>query len=320
MVRFMVAICWMACSQQLLADNVAVLTRASGDVKLLKNPSDVVRGEGPHVRFDQKYYIEFLAKRGAKLDNGEVIQVHDGGQARLIFRNGDVITVDGGTSYRVAWSGDSAPVFDLLFGRMRAIFKKDGPRSGARVRTRSTVMGVRGTDFFATFKGSAQLAVLRGKVELKENKPKAKPVTVESGFSAKVPASTSRSKQKKRSSSTIQVQKTTKEELVVIQKATKLVAAKAPSKSSDAVLEAQLKQLEAQATKNVIEDIKETDPILYQEIAKPGKNLDIDQVATAAVGQLFKEAPEAAKNLKPFGEALESLGEDSYDKYFRDDY
>jgi hypothetical protein len=58
-------------------------------------------------------------------------------------------------------------LIDLLYGTLRGIILKDGPRSGTQVRSRTIAMGVRGTDFQIganDTNGYAKVTVLRGSV------------------------------------------------------------------------------------------------------------------------------------------------------------
>lgn len=176
--------------------NVATVTRCYGKVQILSKPSESIKGDGPHVLYEGKYYVAENAKGGSKLDRGNVIQTGASSRARLIYDNGDQITVAPDSFYQVRWDPnqkESKPVVDVLFGKLRAQISKDGPRSGMSLKTRSMVMGVRGTDFVVNARsetGASEVHVLRGAVAVKPVDKNVKPVQVPAGNSAEIKAST----------------------------------------------------------------------------------------------------------------------------------
>lgn len=109
--------------ESLYANNdshVATLTRKFGKVRILSNPQNKVQGPPPHALYNGKYYSERKSKRGDTLNNGEVIMVGKGSRARLIFDNGDQITVSPDTAYKIDWDPNnpkSKPEVSLLMGK-----------------------------------------------------------------------------------------------------------------------------------------------------------------------------------------------------------
>ena len=265
--------------------HVAVVTRLVGDVKILRDPSDELQGKGPHVLFEGQYYRDHKASMGSKLGNGEVIQVPPKGKARLIFRSGDVISVGPGSSYRIRWQGNRSPVIELLFGRLRAIFKKDGPRADTEVQTRTMVLGVRGTDFYISQRGVAEVVVLRGEVEVADPRGTSAPVKVPSGTSAKIPLTVAKTSNAGRS---VVVHRTTKQQLQTVETSTRL-----PEASTD-VIYPQLARLESKAVSNAMDDIQATDPALYEQITAGGRPTDLDAVSSSVVSKIRENAPEEA--------------------------
>jgi hypothetical protein len=322
----------------------AVVTRLKGSAVIFTNAQGSANDQAHQVNFEGENYFEHSVKQGSKLGKGDVIQTAADSQVRLIFKNGDSLSVGPATSYKINWGkDDSAPMINIFYGKVRGIFKKDGPRTGTVVQTKSSVMGVRGTDFCVTAAGSTAVSVLRGEVNLRANKAGAKEVALQTGFTAKIeapaakivspvdnsekssptnPSTSSTPKVAEAPEQEIVVSPTTKTELVEIQtKSTIKPPVQAEGLKLASVDEENLKEvaeLEKQATETVMSDIKVTDPVLYSQISENKKvGQDMDNVNTLSVGELFKKAPEEKKDSKPGAKELEGLGNDAYDRYFR---
>ena len=323
---------------------VAVITRKIGKVKLLKYPSVKRKGPSPHVKLDGLFYSVKKARKGHKLEIGDVIQTGKLARVRLIYDNGDQITVSPETSYKISLGvgkKKNKPVIDLFFGKLRAMVRKGGGRSGLEVRAKTGTMGVRGTDFFVSARGKdggSEVSVLRGAVAVKPTGENVKPVEIPAGFSAALPkiekednkiGKGKKKRRKKKKSGgimgfSIKMKKTTKQDLVKIQQVTKVKKQKRKEgqkiSAAELALEKKLKKLETKAVENTIQDIKEEDPELYEVIKKnPKKNLDdIDKIQTIATRKAFEKAPSAPKSQKPRKDSLnlDALGDDVYEKYF----
>jgi hypothetical protein len=128
------------------------LAELQGEVKLLTHPGKTVQGPAPHVLFEGNYYSVQDAKAGMKVARGNVLRTAIGGKVKVLFENGDQFYVGSGTAYKVNWTeggqGGKKPEINLMYGKIRGVVEKGGPRSGLRIRTSSATMGVRGTDFF----------------------------------------------------------------------------------------------------------------------------------------------------------------------------
>ena len=101
-------------------------------------------------------------------------------KARIVYKNGDQFSVGEATSYKIvsrvtqAKEGSSTAV-NLLYGKLRAVINKDGPRKNMKIKTNTAVMAIRGTDFYVDKKSSlvgAEVKVLRGTVELRPKRRK----------------------------------------------------------------------------------------------------------------------------------------------------
>ena len=151
--------------------NLATVTEAFGTVEVLRKPSSNPTGDGPHLSYKGTYYVYGIAAVGSKLENGEIIRTRDKSTARLVYPNGDSLSVGESSSFRIMWQA-SAPVarteIDVEYGKLRGLIKKGGPRSRLFVRTRTAVMGVRGTDWVLEDSGTldqgSRFMVLNGEV------------------------------------------------------------------------------------------------------------------------------------------------------------
>ncbi|MCX6108812.1 MAG: FecR family protein [Proteobacteria bacterium] len=305
----------------LAAEQVAVLTRAEGDVKLFVDPATVTADQKalPHATFEGATYSVRTAKVGDRLQRNNVIQTGPAGKARFIYRNGDQITVAPGSAFRVTWDAkkEDKPILELFSGKIRTLIQSEGPRTGLKVTTKSAVMGVRGTDFHVAAwskTGGSELSVLRGKVQVArlpdQAQPAPKAVEVSSGFSAviKAPPSGPSQTTAKAAPERIDVQQTPREQLVGIQRASKIDKGTGP-------VEAAIATLEKQAVTTVMQDIKKEDPGLYKTLVAQGAApTDTDDIQAKTVKKLFLAAPSRKPGVaKPQESDLDSG--DIYDKY-----
>jgi len=108
-----------------------------------------------------------------------------------------------------------------------------------------------------------------------------------------------------------------KRELATIQKRT--VVKRSPKTAANLTSEEvkEIENLEKQAVKMTLADIKAEDPQLYDTIKKKHtKTVDADQINSTVVKKLFDKAPKLKKPLKPGEADLEELGDDAYERYF----
>ena len=305
----------------------ATLTRYFGKVTILTNPKEKVTPPGPHALYDDLYYTAVKPKRGMAIPTGSVIQTGPRSRARLVFANGDQVSVTSNSHYQLMGKkgkvvGSEKPVVNMLFGAIRATIQKGGPRKGLEVKTRTLSMGVRGTEFHVTANsktGSSAISVLRGTVAVKAKDQK-KAVEIPSGYSVEVPkAAPPKKGVKKAPPPKIVLAKTTKKQLLTIQKTT--VVKKTASEKISKEEEEKLEKLEKKAVETTMQDIKEEDPGLYQALKDSeakGKKLDMDNIQTVTVKKAYKEAPKSVKEVKkPTTEDLEMDDEEVYEKYFQ---
>jgi hypothetical protein len=313
----------------------AVVTRVEGDARILFQKNAKPQPVGTQsVQIEGQVYFVRPAKRGDRPSSGDFVIAGKDGKVRLIFRNGDQVTVSPDSAYKFSWeSSDKNPVADLLYGAVRAVISPEGPRSGMQLKTRSAVMGVRGTDFFASSwskSGGSKVVVVRGKVALvpKEETTSSdvsfdKAVEVAAGSSGvMLSASSSPTKDEEASAKTpaspsrVSVASTTKEELVLVQQESSVSKTKPSAADVSTPIEQELAELEKTAKETTLSEIKLADPVLYAALQKQGTNeLDSEDIQSASVKKVFEQAPSDSKSpRKPTLKDLETGG-DVYEKY-----
>ena len=149
----------------------AVVTRTEGETQLMikKIAGSTAPAESKSIVFEKETYFIRPVKNGDRPANGDVITTGKDGKVRLIYRNGDQVTVTPGTAFKFSWDAktDRNAVAELVYGDIRAVIQPEGPRSGMKVTTKSAVMGVRGTDFYVSAwakEAGSKVAVMRGAV------------------------------------------------------------------------------------------------------------------------------------------------------------
>lgn len=318
------------------SNQVATVTSAEGDVRIFTHPSGKgaksPTGPGPHVLYEHEYFSVRAAAPGDRVELGNIVRTLPGARARVIFDNGDQYHVGPATAYRFSWQKDGAkggPVLNVTYGKLRGVVSPDGPRRFLRVRTRGATMGVRGTDFFVAAggpDGGVQFSVLRGEVEVKGDQASQAPVRVKAGFSTEVldPKGSRADEPTKSAAEEAEkvappkTRKTTREELIAIQRASEKIVAATPQQE-EALPEAtrvRLKDLEDRALRTTAEDIRRENPKVAEAV-KAEEARSLDDLNQRVVSELAKEAPKAPEKRKPYRSELEDLESGTYEKYFK---
>lgn len=294
--------------------NAATLTQLEGTVKIFSHPSSSLPKETgnpahPRVLYEGEYYQVQDAREGNLLERGNIIRTAPDSKARLVYPNGDQINLSPGTAYRVFWDEKASKRttrIQLMYGKVRGVIEKGGPRSHLIIRTKSAVLGVRGTDFFVAEDDSdhtMHVSVIRGSVEVTPQTSNAKPMEVAAGFSAEVTAQ-------------VELRRTTQEDLIGIQKSTTVLTKPAASQGSE-----QIEHLEKTAVEMTLKDIRTNDPKLYEALQKKPElklaEMTIADLNAAAVQNLLKDAPKAPQKRKPYKSELDDIEEGAYQKYFK---
>ena len=307
----------------------AVATRVEGSAQLYIKKSNQPQPAGTSsVKLESEVYFTRDLKKGDRPGNGDVVVTGRDGKVRLIFKNGDQVTVTPGTAYKFSWDQETqkSPIANILFGDIRAVIQPGGPRTGMEVKTKSAVMGVRGTDFYASAwsrNGGTKVVVLRGKVALAastEGKSAGAEKIVGVGGSGVVKPAVKQppgSDKKEEPAPSVEVVTSTREELIVVQQDSKLK--RTPDTDvSDKKVQDEIAQLEKESVKATLIDLKANDPEGYKDlIAKHGqdKNFEVDMIQEETVRKIFVTAPSIDKSAKkPTLKDLETGG-DVYEKY-----
>lgn len=298
-------------------EQVGTLAQAQGGVQLFTNPSKALPAEVKpgevRARFEGEHYVVREARPGDRLENGNILRTAPGAKAWVIFANGDQYHVGPGTAYRVNWERkDRGTEVQLMYGKLRGVVAKKGPRSKLFIRTRSATMGVRGTDFFVAedSQGGTEVSVIRGSVEVKPATASAKPTLVGEGdsVSVQVPAF--------QAESIIVLRRTTQEDLRAILKTSEIAPdAKAAPVAPEVARE--IAALEKKAAENTLQDIQAHDPELFAKISQAGPVADPARINQQSVEKLLRTAPPAPARRKPYKTELEDLEREAYEKYFK---
>lgn len=309
------------------------ITKKIGKVTLLLDPHRKRQGEGPHVKYKGQFYRAVKAKKGMSVPIGSVIQTGGFGRVRVTFPNGDQITISKSSFFRIGYDKDRGKkVTDLMFGSIRGLVRNKNQKEQLQVKTKTMVMGVRGTDFFVSARdasGSSVVNVLRGKVavaQLPSQAAEAKPgevkrqrrlrmVEIPAGFSVKVKPVPKTADRRKRPAP-LKVKPTTKKQLIAVQVET--VIKEDPNEKVEPEVAERIAKLEAKAAENCLQDIKDYNPALYQRLKEQGGGGSVDAIQTSTVKSMIKKAPvvDDVKNKKPTAKELEAIDQDIYDRYF----
>jgi hypothetical protein len=298
------------------AKHDGIIVRLKGKAEVLANPSHKPQGPGPHVLLNGKYYTSKKARLGYKVLNGNIIRTDKGTKLRVVYKNGDQINVGSASAYEVSWNPKKEKTdpstIRLMYGTIRGIVKKNGPRSGVKIKTKSAVMGIRGTDFNIAqngLSGDTAISVIRGNVDVNILNPKKgspKKLEVKQGQTAEVITKIVEKKEKKEA----KIIQTSKQELVKIQQETTIEKADVDEvEKKVATVIAKLEEASAQTT---ISDIKQYDKNLYEEIQKK-KIKNVDSINTMAIKKVAQKAP--LKKGKFDVDSLD-LSDDAFDQYF----
>ena len=308
--------------------NVGILLKKQGTVEILSNPSKKAISKGKTVLYNGTYYNITPARPGMKIKNGSILRTGKKSKAKIVYKNGDQFNVGEGTAYEIAWKRDTkkkeATTVNLIYGSLRGIVSKKGPRNNMKVKSRNAVMGVRGTDFHFAQKGTSgksAITVIRGEVKVTENlakKVNEKPqeFKIKQGFSASINTLKEDIKSEKPLATKVDIEQTTKTQLVSIHNDSKVKPKKEDLAQAKEV-QKELVELEKQAVETTLDDIKEYQPKVYEQMIK-AKVKSIDKVNATVVAKAFKVAPAKPKK-KSFDDLDIEIEDDAYDKYFSED-
>lgn len=288
------------------ADFVGTVAGAQGDAEIFSEPGHEVQGPPPHAKYEGLFYSVRKARVGDRVGNGNIVRTGVGSQVKILFEDGDQLYVAPGSSYKVEWQEGSArsAVYSLFYGSMRSVVSKLSGRKNIKVRTRDSIMGVRGTDFFVSHKGlnpRTKLVVLRGEVAMK-------PAAQESAKAVPVKAGTTSVATEKAPEA--QTYQTSQMELNAVRRTSTILKA-GQQKAPAAALE-KVKELEKVAIRATVEDIKAYDP--KADLTKVATIASMDALNDVSVQRIFKTAPKVHKMVTP-DEIEDDIDMSAYKRY-----
>ena len=285
--------------------HVATVTQVEGGVDLFTSPTKTLPpGADPRsgtlALFEGNYYRVREATSGDRVENGNVLRAAPGARAKVVYDNGDQLFVGPGSAYRVVWNEPkaSASELSLMYGKLRGVIKKEKGEKKFIIKTRTAVMGVRGTDFYISDEGSegeTEIAVIRGRVEVETAKGSKDEVVT--GGAARVKDQVLKSA-------------TTKELLDEVKTASSIHSGAPVDKMQD---------LEAKALSAAFEDIRIYQPAVYQKLkAQLGGAIRSEELNSKVVEIEAEKAPSdpKRKRKKPSASELKDVdSKNSYDQY-----
>jgi hypothetical protein len=283
----------------------AIITRTEGRVQIFSEPSN--QKSTQKVFFEGKYFELKNAAIGDRIKNGSIVRTLPGSRAHLIYENGDQIQIGPGTSYQVRWKATGskhAPnEFKLFYGKMRGVILKEGTKNKFEIKTKTAVMGVRGTDFFIEDEGNGnatQITVVRGEVSVTTPQ---RETLIKTGMTATATLK-----------SPVEIHETTKEDLKAIGDASAIIR-----KEASPELVAKLEQKAIEVT---LQDVKTYQPEIYEKLPEAvKKNPELISLQNQTIQLVAENAPSApAKKSKPtLKEFKKSDDQDVYEKYYKKD-
>jgi hypothetical protein len=297
-----------------VATQVATLVQVEGQVQIYHHPSDQMpppeeRKEGTLALYEGRYYRVAPAKPGDRIEKDNLVRTLPGAKAKIIYDNGDQIYVGTATAYMVTWKdeGDRLAKLNLMYGKLRGVISKDGPRKKLQIRTRAATMGVRGTDFFIEDSGgSTVVSVIRGGVELTPIEG-GKSERVETGRSAMVEEGVGKG---------IRLRTTHQGDLAGIAEASSI--GNPPEKA----LSPSLAALEKQAVRVTLRDVERYQPEVFRFLPKELRQASsAEELNARVIREAARTAPPAPPkkkpNLKELKDSDSSGSRDEYDRYFK---
>lgn len=287
--------------------HTGTFVQVNGEVLILSKAE-----KKPFVLYQSKKYSYKPAKIGGRVEPGEVIQTKGNSKAKIIFANGDSLNIGSGSSIVMPKpttnKKDKETELKIIYGKIRSMISKKSPRNNLKIKTKTAVAGVRGTDVYVhhNLQKGTTVSVMRGKVEVSSLKDsKVKPVTVETGYMTNDVEINVKKIEKK---------PITKEKVIEVQVQSTIK----DSVDVDKVVKKEIESLQAKNKSVVIEDIKKYQPEIYKQIEKTKDTMSVDEVSATVSSKVYKAAPSENPKYKPSQKDLKGMGSDVYDKYFNE--
>ncbi|MBC86024.1 MAG: hypothetical protein CL677_02505 [Bdellovibrionaceae bacterium] len=259
------------------------------------------------VLFEGKTYSYKKARVGLKLSPRQIVKCDGDCKMKVGFANGDTFTVGPGSAIEIPYKSkkeDGPQYMNIFYGKLRAIVSQRGPNKQLRIKSKTAVTGVRGTDLFTTFYDSTghYTSVIRGEVDVAPIQPQTetaltdKKVIVKSGQLAKVaptpeelPSTETQTPiQDPIEPATPEVRDLNKAEVSDIVQTSAIEVDEQQLAEMEPEEKKQIEEIQQLSRANTLEEIKEKSPELYEQI-DPDKTKTQD-IHTLAANQLKKEA------------------------------
>ncbi len=310
----------------------ASITKLMGSVQVFTHPSKTLptkkdNADGSTALFEGEYFQVRDAKVGDQVEEGNILRTKPSSRARVVYENGDQILVAPGTAYRIHWEPktDTAAALDLMYGKIRGVVSKEGPRSKFTIRTKAATLGVRGTDFFVSENpstGETQVSVIRGSVEVKPvvaaGKPPAAPIEVKMGYTVSTTSPTVTADASELAKAELKA--TSKEEFAVIEKISSVPAAEPTGAKTEIKTDKNIEKLEKKAIETTANDIKNYQPELYAKVSGSlSKMSSVEDLNAKSLSNLSVNAPSRpVKKRKPNLREMDTdEDQDPYRQYFK---
>lgn len=170
------------------------LVAVEGDVKVYRTIDNTdIPSEAITSIIEGKKYRFFKAKVYGKIYENDVVVTGKDSKTKLVLSNANTLMIGAYTNFTVKEAGanNNSSSFKLMYGKIRSVVKQDVGKDGKfQINTPSSVIGVRGTDFYTTYKpqnGTTTVTTLDGVVAVKNLTGKiTQEVLVEAGYTSYV--------------------------------------------------------------------------------------------------------------------------------------
>lgn len=276
-------------SHSLLAATPGVILAYRGQAQLLDKQKKLSKT----LSFKGEIFYYDKLKLGQKVLPGQFIKCDPGCNVKVGFANGDSIYVGPGTTMEIpkiiGSKKSDVNQLELYYGKIRAIISPKGPRKKLKVRTRSAVTGVRGTDLFVSYNDYAghQTSVVRGEVsvapttEISSTVSASDSQVLKSGEVASI----------KVDNPAIEKRKVNRAELKDIQQMALEKSDADALKDITPESKQEIEKIEKKVAEVIIEDVKKHHPKLVESLSK-GTEISAADLNSAAIEQLLAKAPE----------------------------
>lgn len=274
-------------------NDYGTVTRVEGEILLLTGPlteSEVNLDE--EGGFSRYYSSVQHAQIGDKLDVETVVVTKNQSRVRIVYSNGDQLVLGPKSVFR-ATLRNSKTAIELLQGAVKAWISKAGPRAGMRFRTRTSMGGVRGTEFILQHQANGNatfLSVMRGRVGIalyEQGASLKQGVEIRGGQTAEIATGQN-----------IAAMTTTADVLQDVENNFQLSASQDLDKMS-AKQAKMVEMLEKTSARMVLHEIKTYEPKLFSRLSKLVHVGSLDEIIAATNALRVELAPKKAASVDP---------------------